>query len=509
MLMTAAIAFYCAFSAITVESEAGFDGAVSIVSEEGDKRFAVYLAKVPYRDVYGEPAEGQARLVFRRDAEGALPPFCHVHYEKPVEGARTWAKDGWAVFSPVYSAPDGEYPIDASVGNGNNLARAIILWARRLPFIDRPHLHIDGGSQGGYMALAMSAAFFPVQSTTADMPVINWAYNLNYFAKNHFPDEQDHPLFVVDQVRMLGPWSYAYFGEDLSAEAWYRVSPISYLDLITNPVLVTAATGDMLVPMEQMTSEHVPEHDAAEFPAGFTRDFDTLAPTEQTRQRLADALGDRLHVEVMPLQEHAFELTPEIFADPAKKPKERPANQDKPWSKKHQWNLVILDEGPPAAYSPHTRYEWAVSSEEFVQHHRDTPPPVDLLTPAKLAHLMQRFTHQIENAPLLKNGEPVNRLQSPRVETHDVLQGLIDHATVSSKHLDHLQATYTSGDLRPLGEPLTLERLEEALARVDAGEGLSETPEETIIDPLILDPANPLEPAKEDTDEIIVPDAIP
>jgi len=167
-----------------VQNEEGFEGAVRVVEEAGDKNFGYVTVEIPYLDVHGIKKMGQGRLFLRKQeiASGKpIPIFCHVHYEKGVDGAKSWCKKGWAVATARYGKEGDGYPIDVSVGDGYNLARAVIEWALRLPFIDRTHLHIDGGSQGGYMALAMSADFFPVAATTADFPVVNWAFNLNYF----------------------------------------------------------------------------------------------------------------------------------------------------------------------------------------------------------------------------------------------------------------------------------------------------------------------------------------
>ena len=164
-----------------VSSESGFDGAVRVVRETVERGLLIVTVEVPYLDVHGKPKLGQARLMVRtRDAAAGkpIPPLCHVHYEKDIDGAKFWADRGWAVFTSHY---DEAHPIDVSTGHSYNQTLATLQWVRRLPFIDRTRLHIDGGSQGGYMALAMSADCFPVSATTADCPVVNWAYNLTYF----------------------------------------------------------------------------------------------------------------------------------------------------------------------------------------------------------------------------------------------------------------------------------------------------------------------------------------
>ena len=120
---------------------------------------------------------------------------------------------------------------------------------------------MDGGSAGGYMSLAMTADFFPVVAATADAPVCNWAYNGNYIAANKpaskFPGStmKESPLPILYVVSGLADLFTDMFGPDLSADAYYYISPISYLDRITCPVFIQCSTGDMLVPLEQMTAK--------------------------------------------------------------------------------------------------------------------------------------------------------------------------------------------------------------------------------------------------------------
>jgi dienelactone hydrolase len=454
-------------------SESGFEGAVTLLSETADGPFGVVEVEVPYRGLKGEDRKGKARLVVHRDqiASGQpIPAFCHVHYEKDAGGAKKWAKRGWGVFTAAYTDNNGDYPIDAAPATGNNQARAIIQWARRLPFIDRRRLHIDGGSQGGYMALAMGAEIFPVTAITADAPVVNWAYNLNYFEVNKpvskYPASlDDSPLPVVCAVTMLADWSYRSYGDDLSAGAWYLLSPIAWTDRITAPTLITCATGDMLVPMESMTRKHLHPWQVEKFPEGYQRDFDAITRCNPARKVFEACIPeDETHISVVPKQKNSFELPLEMFKDSRKKPKSGPLNQDKPWSPDRQWNLVYCDEGPPNPCAAHTSWEWAMSPDTFVAHYKTSDPAPNLLNAAKLYRLMQRYAGKLENTPLLKDGRPVNRLNYPALEKRDVLTGLADYAATGDAHRNRLEALYTECPLQPLGDRLNTDKLRSLLA---------------------------------------------
>lgn len=452
-----------------VLSETGFDGAVSVVDEDQKGPYGIVTVKVPYLDIHGNPAEGQARLVVHRDALQSgkpLPAFCHVHYEKDVDGAKKWAKRGWAVFSAVYTDEKGPYPIDPAVANGYNQARAIIQWARRLPFIDPARLHIDGGSQGGYMALAMAADMFPVTAATADCPVVNWAYNLQYFQANkaaaQYPgDMKSSPLPVLCAVTMLADWCFKYFPEDLSADSWYYLSPIAWLDQIANPTLVTCATGDMLVPMEQMTRDNLRPIDPARFPEGYQRDFSPLTLCEKARKTFEECIPDQQRaIHWAPLQPNSFEISREMVTDNAPKPHARPKEEDKPWSKDRQWSLLYLDEGGPAPYAGHTTFEWAFSPDSFVDYYRQSTPEPNILNASKLSHILSRYTRTLDPLPLLKNGAPAQRLNFDAPEKKDVLAGLIAFARISPAHEAHLQNLYQDSSLKPFGDHISIAALE-------------------------------------------------
>ncbi len=464
-----------------VPNEQGFDGSVHVLeSELKDGIFAITV-QIPYRDMRGEVKQGQGRLFVRQeDLEKGqpIPLFCHVHYEKDFGGAVRWCRQGWAVVTSHYTSPEGGAPIDASPANSENQSRALLQWARRVPFVDRTRMHIDGGSQGGYMALAMASEFFPVRSVTADAPVVNWAYNLNYFevnkplAKYPVTNLHDTPLPVLCSVMMLSDWCYNYFGSDLTAETWYRISPISFLDWITAPVLMMCATGDMLVPIGQIDRQLQRPIEGMGFPEGFRIDFDELAPTPLTGKTLVDLLPkDKTWVKVVPLQEGATEITLKHFLKEEKEPP-APAKQNRPWSRDHQWSIVILEEGPPAPYSPHTRYRWSLPPDEFVNAHREIQPAVDLLTAPKLKRLLQRYTGQLENLPRLADGTVVNRLNFPDLERLDVVTALLDYASLGEAYQQRLAELCNQQ-----GSSLTLETLRDERAALLGKLGIPDTAE--------------------------------
>ncbi len=460
-----------AFAKGVVPTESGFDGAVTVVSEKEDDGFGVVTVRVPYLGVRGDARTGLARVVFSQDAVKPgvkTPAFCHVHYEKDVGGAKHWAGRGWVVFTAAYTGADGESPIDVAVGNGSNLARAVIEWARRVPFVDRSHLHIDGGSQGGYMALEMSADMFPVTSATADAPVVNWDYNFNYIVRNGalagYPDKKataDGPMPVLGMVATLADQAFNYFTKDFSDETWYNLSPLSCVDRIANPTMVLCATGDMLVPMEQMTRIHLRPVDLARFPAGYRRDFDELTPNEHARKVFEDALPkDQTFIHIEPKQEGSFVVTTEMMRDSKKQPKDKPKDMDRAFSTNKQWNLLYLDEGGPEPFAGHTTCFWATRPDKFVEHYRNAKPAMSILNAAKLKRIMERHAGQLSNLPALNDEKPANRLNYAAVEKRDVETALRDYASLGPEYAENLRTLYAACPLKPFGDALPAKVLE-------------------------------------------------
>lgn len=475
-LALAASAGEASWLAEAIPVEAGLDGAVTVAETVDEGAYGYATVNIPYCDVRGVKKMGQGRLVVRRVdiADGRkVPAFCHVHYEKEVGGAKHWCDGGWAVATAHYGpAAQGGYALELATGDSYNLAKALIQWVRRLPFIDRRHLHIDGGSAGGYMALAMGAEHFPVTSITADAPVVNWAYNLNYFERNKAisqvagGDFRKSPVPVMAMVTMLTDWSYGVFGNDLSSSTYFQISPISYLNRITCPTMVLASTGDMLVPLEQMTSKYVQPIDRTLFPDGYVRDFDDLAPSDATRHRFDELLAkDSYEWFVLERPEGLHEITLKNALMEEKRP--GPSQTiERPWSRERQWSLVLLNEGPPLPYSDHTRFVWGTSCKEFVAAHRDGAASIDLLTAPKLEHLLQRYAGKLDAVPALADGTPCSRLNFAPQERLDVITGLIDFAELSDAHAARLQSLYAEASTKPFGERLDLDSLRAECARM-------------------------------------------
>ncbi len=466
-----------------VQDEFGFDGAVTVTGVEAHGKYLTATMRIPYLDIRGEPAEVQARVTARFDlltSGKPMPAFCQVFYEPFIDeipGPEHWCDRGWLVAAPHYPAADGVWPEPDELGisNGVNHTRALIQWVRRLPFVDRQRVHLNGASQAGYMVLAAAASSFPVTSATSFYPVVNWAYNLRYFEANR-PITQNPPITPPEESPMpiMGWGSTIYeisqhvFGTDFHDEAYYTVSPVSYHDRITSPTLVVCATGDMLVPLAQMNPKREAPVPPGTFPDGYMRDFETLSAGSQAKRPFEELLSpDTFWTADIPLPEGTLELTrDQVLGREPMPAKDYRDYVDLPWSPDHQWSMLYLDEGAPTPHVGHTRYHWRVTFDSFVEAHRDGPVSVGLLTAPKLKDMMARYVGESPSPELsLVDGTPVNRRNFDGVECRDVLTGLLDYASTGAAHAERLDALYEAlpGRLKFFGADISIAALEEAL----------------------------------------------
>jgi hypothetical protein len=271
----------------------------------------------------------------------------------------------------------------------------------------------------------------------------------------------------------LADQSMGVFGNDLAADAYFYISPIAYLDRISCPVLIQCATGDMLVPLEQMARTIERPIDRTLFPENYTRDFDALTLGPKARHRFDELVpSDQLSIQLMPLPEGMHEYTLENFLKEEKEPP-APPTLDRPWDKDKQWNIVVLDEGSPKPFSPHSRYKWRTSPDSFVESHRSAVPSPAILNAAKLDRLMQRYTGELTDLAILaKTGQQMNRLNYQPLEQLDVVQGLLDYGTLSPAHAERLTQLYAEGPRKPFGDTLAVTRLQDELTALRQSLGL-------------------------------------
>lgn len=446
--------------------------------------------KFAYLDIDGTPKEGLACLFVRRDmleAGQKIPLVFSAHYEfQPQDAARRCKRD-WAALTPHLNA-------ELVLGNSFNLDLALLEWARRLPFVDRTHLLIEGGSAGGYMALAMAAELLPVVATIADAPVLNWSYNLAFFDKN-LPLARGNVQPGADPLSMLKapvPFLAAVaqlsapieelFGKELSSTAYRDLSPIYYYERTTCPVSVALSTADVLVPMPQLSTAHFTAPDPNVFPEGFEMRLEVLASAPGTKTPFLEILPKEVQaVYVQKAPEDAPEIDPMAVLSGKQKKSKAPAI-DRPFDTTKQWSIMIFDEGKPTPQSSHLKYQFDQNPNAFRAHYQKAAISLDQLNLPKLQRLMERFNGKLSDAPPLRpesaSPKPVHRLSFTVLEQLDVVTGFLDYADLGPQFGKRLQDMYAQlpEGMKPWGPTMDVsqlrslrDKLHAAAARVTVG----------------------------------------
>ncbi len=452
-----------------IVSEKGFDGAVHVENQQDLNSLSFVTVTIPYLGMNGETLKGQARFYYKPElleSNDKIPVYCGVHYESSENTINTYIDMGMAVVTPYF----GEIPIEFPLGNSINFSKAMIQWARRLPFADRAKMIFGGVSGGGYMTLAMGAEFFPLGALVSDLPCPNWIYGMNYLLDNqessgcNLPPDAQKPLPVLALIAPGADLALSIFKNDMKSKTWYTLSTISYVDRITAPTMVLSATGDMLCTIEMITSKKFYTFNRGEFPDNYVRDLETLTLETEGNVTLDNSIPkEKLATHIIPAPKdlHQFSLNDPKILDDAAYDLTPPVEIERPWTKDKQWNIVILNEGAPLPYIGHNRYLWNTSNRTFVNYYKNRKADLEQLNAAKLKRLLERYSGELSEVALLANGKPANRLNFKQLEKLDVVIGLLDYANTGPAHARRLQELYESSSLKPFGERLDLGNLRE------------------------------------------------
>ena len=465
------------FGRLSFQSETQFPGAVTVeerVRPTDLQQIGFVTVTIPYLGLHGDKKLGQGRCYFTRsllEKKEPQPVYVAAHYPIDQETATRFCEQGFLTVTPHTD----NYPLEFVLGDSPNFMKALIQWIRRQPGVDRKRMIIGGGSGGGYMTLAMGAEFFPVAALVSDLPCVNWAYGCNYLKVNagpsgcFLPPDQERPLPVVAAIVPGLPPATALFGEDMSSDSWFTLSPVSYTDRITAPAMIVCATGDMLCTFEQFTAKKFYELEYTKFPDGYGRDFQRLTLNEKSRLRFDQSVPEeKLFVSVVSRPEGLHEYSPTDMKNLNQPLRCASGSKptDLPWSKEKQFSFVILDEGSPLPHLGHTRYAWNITSKSFLQYNINRPIEPDRLNPAKLCRLLERFTGSLSDVARLTNGKKANRLNFEYIERYDVLASLNDYAALSDAHARRLEELYRDGSVKPFGEEIIIEHLKKLQAQL-------------------------------------------
>ena len=327
-LVVFAVSVFVRFSALTGIDASGFtlQGAAADAAryEGGIRRETI---DVPYITDEGTVETRQLLLYRPAEASGDLPLIYIPHYaaEENTADFQSWMAHGWAVASPVFQEQyNGEL-----TGNDLVFNNAALYTLRNMAGIDRQRIALVGGSAGGYMALMLSQLQMGTCATIANSPIANVYYNLYV----HFPAcdavNRNSGFFDIPiPIQLLVSKSFRVnlrnFPDPSDADRWAALSPVGLAKCFSNPTVVNHYTGDILVPVDQITKRFTYAYSDGSlpdgFPLGLRNDFpgvlsrsleEEAAPSETTVTRYA--LEDR-HIDMeMPFGDTL--LTLNIFDD--------------------------------------------------------------------------------------------------------------------------------------------------------------------------------------------------
>ena len=340
------IIFLCTFVTSTLTGFAGKTGinagsftlqqeAVEAVRYEGE----IHKEIIDIQYITNEGNIETRQILYYRpaDADGDIPLIFIPHYAAEENSAdfQSYMSHGWAVASPVFQ---NEYN---GVLTGNDLVfnNAALYTVRHMEGIDHQRIAIVGGSAGGYMALMLSELQMGTCATIANSPIANVYYNLYV----HFPacDEVNRNAAFWDipiPIQLLVSKSFRVnldnFPDKDDAEHWATLSPLGMAKCFSSSVVINHYTGDILVPVDQITKRYTYTESDGSLPDGFPLGLESDYPG---------------------ILSHSLEEE----ADPAEISTERyvlenqHVDMDMPYSDR-LLTINIFDDGPMSAKGSHT-----------------------------------------------------------------------------------------------------------------------------------------------------------
>lgn len=255
----------------------------------------------------------------------------HYSIEENTADFQQYMSHGWAVASPVFR---NEYN---GILTGDDLVfnNAALYTLRHLDGIDRQRIAIVGGSAGGYMSLMLNELQMGTCASIANSPIANVYYNLQIYFKacdelNRNSEFADITMPIQLLVSKSFRGNLSNFPDIVDADRWAQLSPIGNVKSISNPVVVNHYTGDILVPVDQITkkytykkrnklfTEDFPIMMLTDYPGILSRSLEEEADPEEVAVRKYDVENKQGNIE-MPVSSRL--LTVNIFDDGPMDPK--------------------------------------------------------------------------------------------------------------------------------------------------------------------------------------------
>jgi len=270
------------------------------------------------------------------NAKGDIPLVFVPHYSIDENGSdyKTYIKKGWATASAYEfnNNYNGVLVTDDLVFNN-----AALFTLRNTAGIDKNRIAIVGGSAGGYMTMMLSELQMGTTASIANSPIMNIYHNLH----KHFMTVDDlnrHSGLFDFKVPVQGmisklfrPINDVFDGDN--DPLWAAVSPIGQAKAISNPTVINHSTGDILVPINQLTKNYSYDDNDGTLPKG---------------------LNGYLQEDYPGISNKSFEelANPEEFSIQKYKFEHKHVTGELPYSDK-LITVNVIDDGPISAKSSH------------------------------------------------------------------------------------------------------------------------------------------------------------
>lgn len=347
------------------------------------------IIDVKYITKDGEIETRQIILYKPAEAEGDIPLIYIPHYAV-VENStdfQSYIKNGWAAASP-YNFQDkynGELVTDDLVFNN-----AALYTLRNLDGIDKQRIGIVGGSAGGYTTLMLNELQMGTTASIANSPITNVYFNFHIHFLNSDELNRNSGLFDFPiPIQGMVSKSFRPINDNFESDEdsfWEAVSPISMAKTFSNPTVINHFTGDILVPIDQISKNYTYDSNDGTLPDEFNARMDDIYPGI-----LSSSLEEQANPNEIFIKKYEY---PNNIVD-----------VEMPYSDK-LLTINIIDDGPISAKGSHTSPN-TIGTYDSIPYLKDmftkTLKETERLVPEKLILLLDRYQGNSKQLPAHKN----------------------------------------------------------------------------------------------------------
>ena len=273
---------------------------------------------------------------------------------------------------------------------GNDLVfnNAALFTLRHMEGIDKQRIAIVGGSAGGYMALMLSELQMGTCATIANSPIANVYFNLYVHFKNCDDVNRNAGVFDIPiPIQLLVSKSFRInlenFPDVSDADRWAALSPVGNARCFSNPTVINHYTGDILVPVDQITKRYTHTELDPAFPDDFTICMADDYPGILSRSLEEEADPEELSVECYEWKNSSLAVT-------------------MPYSDR-LLTINIFDDGPISPKGSHTTPDTIGSMDTMAyleEMFERTLTDTEKLSDWKTVLLLQRYLGESEQLPV-------------------------------------------------------------------------------------------------------------